>query len=132
MKRIFWIIVLISFSKQDFGQTKKLKVHTLDSCNKCYCYKWHQQIDKDSIDNTKIVFRNRSRRGSSSNCVSDGYRKHQWVTIKYYPNGKVKSIEKEKGWQNGFSGDHKTTTIFYDEKGEETKRTTSEKLKPLY
>jgi hypothetical protein len=132
MKTTFYIIILISFSRQVLGQEKKNRTHTIDSCSKCYCYKWHQRIDKDSVDNTKIVFRSRARRRSTSNCISDGYRKYQWVTTKYYTNGNIKSIEKQKGWQNGFSGDHKITTIFYDEQGKETKRTTSKKVKSLY
>src|ERR1700757_3153181 len=122
--RTFILLTLLLFSFDNIAQTKATRYHTLDSCNKCHCYKWHQTIDKDSVDNSKIIFKYRVRRGSGSQCASDEYTKYYWVTTKYYPDGKIKSIKKEKGWQNGFGGDSKTTTIYFDKQGKETNRTT--------
>lgn len=104
------------------GQTIKKWNHSIDSCNKCYCPKYHRTISVDTSTNEKIITL-RKQRGKSCNCTNSNPKcEYRSVIKQYYNNGSIHSATVKKGWDKGLEGEYKSQTVFYDMKGKKTKK----------
>lgn len=120
MKFLF-LLFLIGHKFTISAQIEIHRAHSSDSCNKCYCHKWHQKIEKDSVDG-QVLVESKVRRGSGSRCYTDSYTKILLSTTKYYPDGKIKSIEKRKGWYGSYGHKFKISIQYFDEQGKPRKK----------
>jgi len=121
------IYIFITFFSLTFlnvrGQTRKTETHSLDSCSKCYCTKYHRTNSIDTLTKEKVITLFRQK-GRNCRCnVSDGYCKYKSITTQYYKDSFIHIQTIKKGWANGWGGEYKSETIYYNEKGKKTFKT---------
>lgn len=100
-----------------FSQTENTR-HSIDSCLKCKCTKYHRTISKDSLTNEKIIVLLK-KKGKDCACnIADGHCNYQSITTQYYPDGQIHSKTIEKGLSYGWSKTNKSTTSYYNKSGQ--------------
>lgn len=120
MKYLLILFLLSCF--QGYSQSKN-QSHSIDSCSKCKCKKFHRTIEKDSLTQEKIIilFKNKGRHCQCNNV--DSYCKYKSIQTQYYRNGKTHIKTTVSGWASGWGGKSRTIQVFYDNTGKQISKT---------
>ncbi|MBK6834740.1 MAG: hypothetical protein IPG89_10875 [Bacteroidetes bacterium] len=135
MKSLLFIYLLFIINSTNlFGQKQSPKetIHSLDSCTKCCCKKYHREYSIDTLTQEKIVILIQEKAKHCKCNTSDQFIKYKKTTTQYFTTGEIHFIITEKGWYNGFAGDYKRVTQYYDKSGKKEKRISAKKIKALY